>query len=59
MKTNILNILSLALMYMVGAPSTASAQEKKPNIVVIWGDDYRPRAEILNGRWKLPRAQPQ
>src|SRR5215475_1145185 len=40
MKTKlILNILSLALMCVVAAPGTAKAQDKKPNIVVIWGDD--------------------
>src|SRR5262249_23626870 len=35
----ILTILSLALTYIVAAPGTAKAQDKKPNIVVIWGDD--------------------
>ena len=40
MKTKlILNILSLALACVVAAPGITSAQDKKPNIVVIWGDD--------------------
>src|SRR5215813_4968586 len=36
---HILTILSLALTCVVAAPSTGKAQDKKPNIVVIWGDD--------------------
>src|SRR5262245_15773750 len=35
----ILTILSFALTCVVAAPGTANAQDKKPNIVVIWGDD--------------------
>ena len=40
MKTKlILTILSFALTCFVAAPGTANAQAKKPNILVIWGDD--------------------
>src|SRR5262245_40905973 len=39
MNLKIILIISLALTCIVAAPGTTSAQEKKPNIVVIWGDD--------------------
>ena len=35
----IINVLSLVLTSIIAAPGTANAQEKKPNIVIIWGDD--------------------
>ena len=35
----IITVLSLVLTSIIAAPGTANAQEKKPNIVVIWGDD--------------------
>jgi hypothetical protein len=45
MNLKIILIISLALTYIVAAPGRANAQEKKPNIVVIWGDDI--------GMWNL------
>src|SRR5215475_10820464 len=39
MNLKIILIISLALTCVVAAPGTTSAQDKKPNIVVIWGDD--------------------
>ena len=40
MKTgSILSILSLTLTWFFAAPGTADGQEKKPNILVIMGDD--------------------
>src|SRR5262245_26395585 len=39
MNLKIILIISLALTCIVAAPGTTSAQDKKPNIVIIWGDD--------------------
>ena len=55
MKTKlILTVLSLALMCVLTKPGNTSAQSpaqstgKKPNILVIWGDDI--------GYWVTPQA---
>src|SRR5262245_3346436 len=35
----IITMLGLVLTSIIAAPGTINAQDKKPNIVVIWGDD--------------------
>ena len=44
--------------------SSAAATARFSTACVLWRDGitmvrlYRPRAEILNGKWKFPEAQP-
>src|SRR6266513_2950835 len=35
----IITVLSLVLTCITAAPGTANAQDKKPNILILWGDD--------------------
>jgi arylsulfatase len=39
MKAKLITILSLVLTCIIAALGAANAQEKKPNILVIFGDD--------------------
>jgi hypothetical protein len=52
----ILTILSLALTCFVASPGTANAQEKKPNIVVIWGGDAAMISGYLGSNSRFDKA---
>jgi hypothetical protein len=52
----ILTILSLTLTCFLAAPGTANAQEKKPNIVVIFGDDIGVRRMKYARTFKFQHA---